>query len=377
MDTKHNQTEDKMDIQTALHLLDIDDFTRGNYTKVTYDYVKRKYYKMALKCHPDKNGNTKEATQQFQRITEAYTYLITELDLKIEGNDDEDINDEFVSSSSFKDETKYNKDDSQMYTSLLSVFLAGILNVDTNKMPDLLVRIVKDIVLNGTKVISTKIIDDLEKEKSLELYNFLNKYKHILYISPETLEFVSSLIKEKYKNDRVYILNPSIDDLLDNNIYKLYVDDQLYLAPLWHNELYFEDPDKNDIIVLCVPQLPEDITIDENNNIHCNLLVAFDKEMLLHLCTSKTPTKSADLSDKGNSYHALEKCEGVNQDKNKNVINVNIGKHVFNIPIDKLYIKKEQKYVIKGEGISHIFENDIYNQTNHGKGDIIVSISFN
>lgn len=340
MDTKYNEKEDKMDIQIALHLLDIDDFTRGNYTKVTYDYVKRKYHKMALKCHPDKNGNTKEATQQFQRITEAYNYLITELELK---TDNQDINEdeEFVSSSAFKGETKDNENDSQLYTSLLSVFLAGILNVDAKTMPDLLVRIVKDIVLNGSKVISTKIIDDLDKEKSLELYNFLNKYKHILYITPETLEFVSSLIKEKYKNDRVYILNPSIDDLLDNNIYKLYVDEQLYLAPLWHNELYFEDPDKNDIIVLCVPQLPEDITIDENNNIHCNLLVAFDKEMLL----------------------------------TKNILNVNIGKHVFDIPIDKLYMKKEQKYVIKGKGISHIFENDIYNQTNHGKGDIIVSIT--
>jgi superfamily II RNA helicase len=32
---------------------------------------------------------------------------------------------------------------------------------------------------------------------------------------------------------------------------------------------------------------------------------------LLQLCTSKTPTKSAVLSDKDNSYHALEKCEGV------------------------------------------------------------------
>jgi hypothetical protein len=206
-------------------LLDIDDFTRGNYTKVTYDYVKRKYHKMALKCHPDKNGNTIEATQRFQRITEAYNYLITELELKPEFNQDQDEN---------KDDTKDNNHDSQLYTSLLSMFLVGILKVDTNTMPDLLVRIVKDIVLNGTKMISTKIIDDLDKEKSLELYNFLNKYKHILYISQETLEFVSSLIKEKYKNDRVYILNPSIDDLLDNNIYKLYVDEQLYLAPLWH-----------------------------------------------------------------------------------------------------------------------------------------------
>ena len=344
MDTKYNEThndkEDKMDIQTALHLLDIDDFTRGNYTKVTYDYVKRKYHKMALKCHPDKNGNTKEATQRFQRITNAYNYLITELELKSEFNEYKNEDQDDICDTKDKDK------DSQLYTSLLSMFLAGILKVDTNKMPDLLVRIVKDIVLNGTKVISTKIIDDLDKDKSLELYNFLNKYKHILYITSETLGFVSSLIKEKYKNDRVYILNPSIDDLLDNNIYKLYVDEQLYLAPLWHNELYFEDPDKNDIIVLCVPQLPEDITIDENNNIHCNLLVAFEKEMFL------------------------------NQNLNHHVLNVNIGKHIFNIPFDKLYMKKEQKYVIKGEGISHIFENDIYNQTNHGKGDIIVSISF-
>jgi len=331
-----------MDIQIACNLLDIDDLTRGNYTNLTYDYVKRKYHKMALKWHPDKNGNTVEATERFQKINEAYTYLITELELT---NDNDNDND-FVSSSSFNQNQYTDKKDGQMYTSLLSVFLSGILKVDTKSMTDLLVKIVKDIVLNGSKVISTKIIDDLDKEKSLELYNFLNKYKHILYISPETLDFVSSLLKEKYKNDRVYILNPSIDDLLDNNIYKLYVDEQLYLAPLWHNELYFEDIDKNDIIVLCVPELPEDISIDENNNIHCNLLVAFEKEMI------------------------------INEQINKGQLNVNIGKHVFKIPIDKLYMKKDQKYFIKGQGISHIFENDIYNQTNHGKGDIIVSITF-
>ena len=80
-----------MDIQIACNLLDIDDLTRGNYTNLTYDYVKRKYHKMALKWHPDKNGNTVEATQRFQKINEAYTYLITELELT---NDND-----FVSSS--------------------------------------------------------------------------------------------------------------------------------------------------------------------------------------------------------------------------------------------------------------------------------------
>jgi hypothetical protein len=41
----------------------------------------------------------------------------------------------------------------------------------------------------------------------------------------------------------------------------------------------------------------------------------------LKSCTSKTPTKSADLNDKGNSYHALEECKGVKPETNskKNV----------------------------------------------------------
>jgi hypothetical protein len=53
----------------------------------------------------------------------------------------------------------------------------------------------------------------------------------------------------------------------------------------------------------------------ENDEIQCGLLENYELQGgLLHLCTSKTPTLSADLSDKGNSYHALEKCEGVEND---------------------------------------------------------------
>ena len=319
---KEKEKEDKMDIQIACKLLDIDTFI---YTELTYDYVKRKYHKMALKWHPDKNGNTTEATKRFQKINEAYTYLVTALGLDTDDKKDD------------------KKDDKNLYTSLLSVFLSSILRVDSKVMSELLINVIKDIVINGYKVISKRVIEDLDKEMSLELYNFLNKYKHILYISSQTLEFVSSLIKDKYKNDSVYILNPSIDDLLDNNIYKLYVDEQLYLVPLWHNELYFEDPDKNDIIALCRPELPDNITIDENNTIHCNLLVAFEKEI-----------------------HSLE-----------TELSVTIGKHIFKIPLCQLYMKKEQEYIIKCQGISKICEDDIYNQTNSSKGDIIVNITFN
>ena len=334
MDTKYNNQNQEMDLYMALDLLDIDQ--KIPCINLTHEYVKRKYHKMALRFHPDKNGNTIEATQRFQRINEAYTYLVTE----------------FVSSSASKEDNLEQNNTEQttndkMYTSLLSVFLSSILQVNSKIVSDLLVKVIKDIVINGYKVISMKLIEELDKDMLLELYNFLNKYKHILYISPETLEFVSSLIKEKYKNDSVYILNPSIDDILDNNIYKLYVDEQLYLVPLWHNELYFEDPNKNDIIVLCNAELPENITIDEHNNIHCNLLVAFEKEMI------------------------------INEERFVNELTLVIGKHIFKIPFEQLYMKKKQKYVIKGHGISHICEDDIYNQRNSGKSDIIVTVIFN
>jgi hypothetical protein len=341
MDTNNDKEKDNLDdkeepmnIQIALDLLDIKDI---QLTNLTVEYVKRKYHKMALKWHPDKVvGNTADATKKFQRINEAYTYLIIELKDLTTNNVNEDFFADFVSSSTSKDEKN-------MYTSLLSGFISNILKTTTDSsiMKELLTNIIKDIVINGAKVISLKLIEDLDKDKSIELYNFLCKYRNILHLNNETLELVSSLIKEKYKNDSVYVLNPSIDDLLESNIYKLYVNGLLFLVPLWHSEMYFDDTLGNDIIVLCKPELPEKVTIDDNNNIFYNLLVPFDKEMI----------------NSEQSYLTMQ-----------------LGKRSIKIPINKLYIKQEQAYVLKGQGIPKIIEDDVYNVS--FKGDIIVNISF-
>ena len=330
MDTNNciDEEEEPMNIQIALNLLDIKDI---ELTNLTTEYVKRKYHKMALRWHPDKNGNTSDATKRFQRINEAHTYLSKELT-----KDNSNIFEDFVSSSDSKDEKN-------MYTSLLSVFISNILKTETNVMKQVLTKIIKDIVINGYKVISMKLIEELDKDKSIELYNFLCKYKNLLHINNDTLELVSSLIKEKYKNDSVYVLNPSIDDLFENNIYKLYVNGLLFLVPLWHTEMYFDDTLGNDIIVICRPELSEHISIDENNNIHYNLLVPFEKDMI------------------------------INQSLKDDLI-INIGKRDFKIPLNKLYIKEEQIYTLKGQGITKIIEDDVYNVS--CKCDIIVKVTF-
>ena len=318
-----------MDIRQAFEILEID-LNNIELANLTPEYIKKKYHRLALINHPDKNGNT----NKFQQINEAYEYLLKEL-----GENDNNLTDPFVSSST-------NKSVKCMYIYLLSLFIESIIE---GSYKELIRNVIKEIVIINKDISLENIFEELDKDSALEIYRFICKYKHILYISNDTLDFVSLLIKKRYKNDRVFILNPSITDLLENNIFKLYVDNQLYLVPLWHNELYFETkkPDElinsnsnSEIIVICNPELPEELVIDEDNNIHVTKAIE--------------GTKLLDIIKNSGSYDFV------------------IGSKLFSIPINHLYMKKEQIYRLFNQGISHVLEEDMYNI--NCKADIIVKI---
>ena len=318
-----------INIQTALEELDIS-LDEIELTKMDEIYIKKKYHKMALKWHPDRNENKEYATKKFQKIGEAYEYLIKEIcDDDLNDNNKSNTSDPFVSS------------DAKIYVNILGTFITSLLNCEYN---ELFTTVIKEIVIGYNTLSLTylqKIFADLDKQKSMDIYNFLYKYKDILYIHTNTLELVSLIIKEKYKNDRVFILTPSLKDVLENNIYKLLVDEKTYLVPLWHSELYFDAPDGSEIIVLCQPKISDELTIDENNNIH------LIKSINIH-----TDLPTLILND---SFVSLE-----------------VGGKWFSIPLHNLHIKKEQIYKFKGQGIAHISEKDIYNIS--VKSDIIVRI---
>jgi hypothetical protein len=330
-----------MNLNKSLLILEID-LNKIKLTNLTEEYVKKQYHKLALINHPDKNNNSLDSTNKFQQINEAYDFLLKELHT-IDGSTTA-----FVSSNQ-PEETN------SKYIYLLSLFISSIIKGPNGWNKDIIKNVIKEIVTLGLKQFANEnnvylenIFSQLDKDSSLEVYSFICKYKHILYISNDILEFVSSLIKKKYKNDRVFILNPSITDLLDSNIFKLNVDEELYLVPLWHNELYFDakDLDNSDIIVLCNPELPENMTIDEDNN----LLVSLDLEgsnLLDIIKSEKISTESAFVS-------------------------LLIGTRDFSIPLNKLHMKKEQTYIFFKQGIANVIENDIYNVSN--KADIIVNI---
>jgi hypothetical protein len=156
------------------------------------------------------------------------------------------------------------------------------------------------------------------------------------------MDQVREKILKKYENVIIYKLNPSIDDLLNNNMYKLYLEEQLYLVPLWYSESYFYNKDLNkEIIVFCEPELQDHIQIDEENEI--NVEIKINPQEIIQLLKEE-----------------------------KNGLSINIGSKVFEIPLYCIHYSKYQVYRIKNQGLTIINEKDLYDIKN--KSDIIVHI---
>ena len=222
---------------------------------ITADELKRKYRRLALQFHPDKNGNSVESTENFKLIHDAYEYLQMHI------------------GSQTEHETHTTSEASDDYMTMLQRFIESI--IQSPNMSE----IIKEIVMNGCKKVSTRLFENMSKDTSMEMLSFISKYRNILHIDQDTIQSVREIILEKYKNDQIYILNPSLDDLLENNIYKLDVDGKIYLVPLWHSEVYF-DGSGCDIIVQCIPDLPANMYIDENNALHVDINAPFTISLL-------------------------------------------------------------------------------------------------
>ena len=314
-----------MDYQKALDILEID-YQEMNFKNMNSTFLKKKYRKQALKYHPDKNGNTPESTQKFQEISEAYHFLKREI--KFLNQDlNQDLNEDTTSI---------------LYLDILQNFLKSIFN---GKYTEPFSDIIKDIVLGFKKTISLKLFDPLDKEMAFSVYQFLFTYRSVFHLNQEYLDQIRELVLQKYENVLIYKLNPGIDDLLQNNIYKLYVDEQLYLVPLWYHELHFENlsDSKREIMVLCEPELPEHIQIDEDNVLHVNIQLEFSKLREL-----------------------LEK------DHLSPYIPFQIGSKVFEIPLHELQMKKKQMVRLKEQGLTKVSEKDVYDVSE--KSDIIVRL---
>ena len=298
-----------MEIKKAFEILGLD----NNCHKITSEILKKQYHIKSLQHHPDKNGNTLESNEKFREINEAYLFLRPiftveerEREQRQEGSETND------------------------YMELLNSFISDFENKKY-------MHVLKDIIVNC----SYKIFENMSKSYSMEIYQFLSKNKYIFHITQEVLTHVLEIIQKKEIQN--IIINPTIDDLFENNIFKLNYKNSLYLVPLWHHEVYFDDANEMDerekeFVVSCIPTLPNNIVIDEDNNIIVRLEVVFDMRLLY-----------------------------------KKGVYFNLGKKEFCVPTNELFLRETQTFVFKKEGISKI-KDEIDNVEE--KSDVVVNIIF-
>jgi hypothetical protein len=281
-----------MEEMRARYVLGID-----NTIQITPDLLKRQYRLKALRYHPDKNSSP-DANEQFRLVREAYEYL-------------SDRNSPMENLS---------------YVDLLKEFLNA-------KSP--VIQIIIEKLSHMCEEKAFRFINSIDKLILIDIYKLLTANKEILHIPDIFIEEIRKIIITKTRGDERIILNPSLEDLWNGNVYKLYIDERTYLIPLWHHELVY-DNSGCDLYVKCNPILPDNVEIDENNNIIVSL-----------------------------EYNASDLLKN-------DVININVGGREFSLYPEELRVLKRQQLTRVGIGISRIKPQNIYDISS--RGDVIFDV---
>jgi hypothetical protein len=167
----------------------------------------------------------------------------------------------------------------------------------------------------------------------LALLKFINNES---YLQNKIVTIIKKIIVAILEKNGIYIINPTISNMLNSDIYKLSIDNDYVYVPLWHNELVFE----NNIIKI-FPILDTNLTLDNTNNIH--------------------------YTYKNKFTSLLE-----NIANNNNNITIIIDNNKFTINISMLKLTKYQTYILENQGIPKI--NNLNLLDNSIKGSIIFHI---
>jgi hypothetical protein len=288
--------------------------------------LNKRYRIMALKLHPDKNGNTPDATAAFQELNEAYHALLpgAKNDATQSTDDDEDNADTVTYSTIFMNFMK-------------SLFKRKDKDESDRRVNQVLLDLLHRIVHDYASVSVNAALDSLDPSVLFQLYETLEQYNSAVSMDARIFEEITRIIREKMQNNNIIILKPSLKDVIQNNISVLQFDGQTFYVPLWHSELHYRveaTPDSLDksgkqLIVKCMPDIPDHMSIDANNELHID--VSADIKELLSLSTGvlRIPLYDSECVE---------------------------------LQVRELHIKSSQTVVLRNNihGISLICANDIY-----------------
>jgi len=257
-------------IQRSLHILGFPDGVAPESVKE----LNKRYHLLALKFHPDKvivdggdNNGGVDATERFKEINDAHKRVKDYFYSNEPGGC-------YGGGGGFES-------DINSYDSILQMFIQTILvkmstvnaggggNIEINAnqaVHSLISMIITKGIQSGITMFQT-----MDKQTCLMMYEILSKNQDLFGISREIMEELTTIVETKTIDDIVVRLNPSLLDMLLDRVYILHECGQTYYIPLWHTELHFNKPGNGEVIVLCEPELPEHVSLDDHNNIFISL----------------------------------------------------------------------------------------------------------
>tara|TARA_B110000003_G_scaffold23799_1_gene22739 strand:+ start:16123 stop:17025 length:903 start_codon:yes stop_codon:yes gene_type:complete len=228
-----------------------------NTNEMILSHGKRAYYKLALKHHPDKGGEP----EKFKKINEAWNVVRSRHHMKFD-----DANNDIKYSDLIKKMVNW-----------MSPGTFDNLFIDTSILS----------ILKNVEGMTFIMLEQMNLKKALKAYELLKKYQLVFGIETHVLEKMEKIIQRKMTNDNIYILNPSLSDILNDRIYKLEIDgleNDIYF-PLWHRKKMMEHPDQsNNILIVSEPDLSDNFFISKNNDLfvttNININELFSNEVL-------------------------------------------------------------------------------------------------
>ena len=224
---------------------------------MTVDEMKRQYKKKALRFHPDKNKSA-DASDRFREIHEAYQTV-----LNAHSSDDSDAD---ISASgafgAYKD----------LFFSFLSHFFSPSDESDPVFTVKLRMVFSRLICMCESKAID--YIQKLDRDVLLHIHSVVHQSREIFHFSDLFLQSIERILSTRSeKEPHCLLVNPSLEDLLEDNLYRFTRNGISYVVPLWHHELIY-DASGSELVVQCAPVLPEHMDIDEDN--HLIIYVEYD-----------------------------------------------------------------------------------------------------
>ena len=223
--------------------------------------IRERYKLCALKYHPDK-CKLPDATERFQAINDAYLFLKKIHDGEtIWDEDDDDVDNE-------DDEDPHSM---HTYKTMIGLYLSRFFrNVCDTDIKQRIAKMAISKILGLCEQKATEYVRRLDITTLSKIYEILVQYKEAFHVSEHLLSVVRDILSEKAGDNTCILLNPFLEDLQADNLYKITEGGQTYIVPLWHQELVY-DCSGSDLMVRCCPVLPEHMEIDEDNDIRVYL----------------------------------------------------------------------------------------------------------